>query len=1503
MPPKLIAAVRAKYGGPAESRVHTIPSWFLHHCVKTTSDLAGATSALAIRQSPDEAPSTSDSTFEIDSAFYEDLGVVLLDTAAQPPEAANQNTAFFKMASLFLTITTTRDGQGCPALFQNIVEEFCRDKNADLITLAKDDMEDLAQYFVSAAKQPVGSPTENLDHWLGNRLRGDHTFSVKEMLQLARKHKASGNSQADPTTSCPKPLVIHVPEAHRFVPPDPGVAFELLDKLKIDTTKRSFRNNILAAIDSAFSPKENSPNDILNAILGGTPREGALGGRTLLVLSSHEIDDVSELGSSTAKLLHPTAKVKLAPVRSPTQVKLLESGPPETDFRLRANVRSLQSKIRQQTGNFSDPTVQPYADWELFLVCEASATLSRDVLGDEEIADLADRIGHTLSPDHINRVLSGATRRRDLLSSWDVVDDSTGWSGFPPHVRSKILEIEGDEKRSQEAALLALLVKPGTVTHGWDDIQVDADVKDTILQWIGQANSAGRPHAGILSKAKLGGALLYGPPGTGKTHLARVVAHECKATMISATAADICTKWAGETEQAIKALFNLGRMLYPSVIFIDEADTLFRGRQDNDQSWERSQTNQFLAEVDGLINIADRPLVLLATNFPQTLDFAVLRRVPFKLYLGLPQAAARRAIFDICLRDDPTSGDVDRDDLARRTKGYSGADIQTLCYQAALICRDADVEGQNGRVIGRAHFEAALRRTLPTVTSRAWSKIRAFARENDPSAIARMDAADHGEQLRAPLLAGRCDEAIPAELQGPPIGAKPNGRAQTPPPQTRADDCPISQGNFPSGDTVGDEPAPLYTPLERGSKQIRVLSIQQSPDGLLGWKLETVDLGDEEPWYHNTLSPTPGRAFAFHRFTQLPEFMTGARDFLWPSEGDDEIENAAAAGMAKLQAVEKLEEAKDVRPRFRWGDYIAMSYTWGNHTPKNYIRVNGQKFAVSPNLYSVLRALVSSYEVQTLGLKIWIDAVCINQNDRGERETEIWKMSLIYSKARAVRAWLEPPPTDSFSRQCREVRDVLDEGQVLDLDDDALFDHPSKHALSAVGSTLLTHPYWDRAWIVQEIALAASVVFWYGGTYFTPGEVMQLTIVSAYKGGTVALPDTSVLTDMFRVYKVALRLGLFGWSGSKERVVGKVVNVARVAEASDARDKVYGMLALIPDSISARIQALYTRTFWDACADFTRAYILDTGNLRIWHGQVTMTTFGDPRLPSWALDLYEKPRESGDDFSQWATIQTYSMSFEANGTKRCTPTFSQDGRIMFCPGVFVDSIQSLAKTTAVSRAKTAWDFYFKPTQTELPPTAGAAAAATSAQPLPPVDESSKSALARVLHKDSDYQYPARGCLLDLPWGLEGDQPPDGLTWKQLHDTDNDLERALALASLPSFRAMLHANADFHIHGVPLRAYFDSPAGAFDTGSSTRRALSRVAVGGRLCMTTAGRVGMVPDETRIGDRIAVLYACDMPVVVRRQEGGHGHYQLVGCCYIDGLMKGEGLNSPEEMISFS
>ncbi|KAI1298399.1 P-loop containing nucleoside triphosphate hydrolase protein [Xylaria venustula] len=143
----------------------------------------------------------------------------------------------------------------------------------------------------------------------------------------------------------------------------------------------------------------------------------------------------------------------------------------------------------------------------------------------------------------------------------------------------------------------------------------------------------------LLKSAKIGGALMYGPPGTGKTHLARVLAKAAGNAMIHVSPANIVRKWVGGTEKYIKALFNLGRMIWPCITFIHEAESPLRSRQKSRESWEADQINQFL------------PFLILATNYPQLIDHAMLRRVPGRIYMGLPSEKGRESLFRLFLRD------------------------------------------------------------------------------------------------------------------------------------------------------------------------------------------------------------------------------------------------------------------------------------------------------------------------------------------------------------------------------------------------------------------------------------------------------------------------------------------------------------------------------------------------------------------------------------------------------------------------------------------------------------------------------------------------------------------------------------------------------------------------------------------------------------------------------------------------------------------------------------
>jgi len=181
------------------------------------------------------------------------------------------------------------------------------------------------------------------------------------------------------------------------------------------------------------------------------------------------------------------------------------------------------------------------------------------------------------------------------------------------------------------------------------------------------------------------GILLYGPPGTGKSYLAKAVATEANSTFFAVSSADLVSKWLGESERLVRNLFEMARRSKPSIIFIDELDSLCGSRNDNESESARRIKTEFLVQMNGVGNDEDGVLVLGATNIPWVLDAAIRRRFEKRIYIGLPDAAARSRIFQIHLGNTPHN--LQREDfkeLARNTDGYSGSDIATVVRDALM---------------------------------------------------------------------------------------------------------------------------------------------------------------------------------------------------------------------------------------------------------------------------------------------------------------------------------------------------------------------------------------------------------------------------------------------------------------------------------------------------------------------------------------------------------------------------------------------------------------------------------------------------------------------------------------------------------------------------------------------------------------------------------------------------------------------------------------------------
>ncbi len=187
-----------------------------------------------------------------------------------------------------------------------------------------------------------------------------------------------------------------------------------------------------------------------------------------------------------------------------------------------------------------------------------------------------------------------------------------------------------------------------------------------------------RPHKGIL---------FYGPPGTGKTLLARAVAHESGAHFIAVSGPEILNKFWGQSEAKLRQIFAEARTKAPAVVLFDEIDSFASSRDMMSESFEATLVSQLLSLMDGL-NDLGRVCVIATTNRPGALDAALRRpgRFDHEIEVGLPDAEARLHILGIHTKDMPTDSELDLEQIARATGGYSGADLEALCREAALVC-------------------------------------------------------------------------------------------------------------------------------------------------------------------------------------------------------------------------------------------------------------------------------------------------------------------------------------------------------------------------------------------------------------------------------------------------------------------------------------------------------------------------------------------------------------------------------------------------------------------------------------------------------------------------------------------------------------------------------------------------------------------------------------------------------------------------------------------------
>ncbi|KAD3641424.1 hypothetical protein E3N88_30648 [Mikania micrantha] len=182
------------------------------------------------------------------------------------------------------------------------------------------------------------------------------------------------------------------------------------------------------------------------------------------------------------------------------------------------------------------------------------------------------------------------------------------------------------------------------------------------------------------------GVLLYGPPGTGKTMLAKAIAKESGAVFINVRVSNLMSKWFGDAQKLVSAVFSLAYKLQPAIIFIDEVDSFLGQRRSSDNEVLTNMKTEFMALWDGFTTDQNaQVMVLAATNRPSDLDEAILRRLPMAFEIGKPGKSDRAKILKVILKGERIDENIDFDHISSLCGGFTGSDIFEVCKQAAYF--------------------------------------------------------------------------------------------------------------------------------------------------------------------------------------------------------------------------------------------------------------------------------------------------------------------------------------------------------------------------------------------------------------------------------------------------------------------------------------------------------------------------------------------------------------------------------------------------------------------------------------------------------------------------------------------------------------------------------------------------------------------------------------------------------------------------------------------------
>jgi len=652
--------------------------------------------------------------------------------------------------------------------------------------------------------------------------------------------------------------------------------------------------------------------------------------------------------------------------------------------------------------------------------------------------------------------------------------------------------------------------------------------------------------------------------------------------------------------------------------------------------------------------------------------------------------------------------------------------------------------------------------------------------------------------------------------------------------------------------------------------------------------------------------------------------------------------------------------------RFRWGDYIAISYTWGPTTQKGSIILDGRMHTVPKTVELALQSWRSQFGRRAMKGKdgttnfAWLDYLCINQEDMDDKARQLLRMQSIYQLSYTVVVHLGAEKEDSglaidlINKIAWNFKQGFDYNRflvrsALTQSDSTPFEE--KRAYAAL-RRLFGRPYWSRLWIIQELAVASDQSLVICGDRFTALQAVRIA-------AKILLENTFAMDMLVSMDELALRVedqaatvALLWWIGRlREQAVvwpdaekvdyfdirSPALTLAQWGNATYDYDRVFGIMSLLPKPISTPMEYLLGEIPVDdrqhkislgrtpAQEEFIRKVFIKfavtiirvTGDLDVIFARNTFQSHvSQLRLPSWVTDLtLVADRGSIVPSLEWhfahhgklweSETQTtppplpasnpFDKALEgrrADGGKKATISFHENESLLHCKGFKIGCISGLAPEYPPSDTHPEHKGPPDLVQPQL-----------SSSPYKDIEETRK-ALLRTLLFDPLEELVSTSLVLSVPWlGPEADELSDprglcygpgtlafigelvaagwdGYMFIGLFLAFEQMRRHLALYPLT-------ANTPFKsIFPTDVRPCTQRPA-EMEFMQITSNMHNR-----RFVTMETGHFGMAPNVVRQGDEVFVVVGCSIPVILRKRDGGE-KYEVVGECYVDGFMKGEGM----------